>query len=110
MNLIETLRTRREQADAYAATKELDYWGTRVAWFVLSEGVSVGRSLCARYNKQSPAWKCYQNLVASGLVVEGPEGGIRYTPDPMWEGPDGPLAWLDALSVLAACGEKHPRL
>jgi hypothetical protein len=110
MDMLETLRARRGQADEYATAKGLDQWGTRVAWFVVSEGVSSGRLLCSRYNKQSNAWRCYQNLVSSGIIVEGPEGGIRYTPSPMWEDGDGPLRWFEAVATVAAGGPKHPLL
>jgi hypothetical protein len=110
MDRLETLQFRREQADEYSAPRNLDQWGVRVAWFVLSEGVAVGGKLCSKYNKQSNAWKCYQNLVNNGIIVEGPEGGIRYTPHPDWEDGDGPLRWFEAIAVVAAGGKKHPLL
>lgn len=107
---IEILRHRRDQADEFAKVHGLDMWGARVAWFVISEGVTTARALCARYNKQSPAYRAYQNLVTSGLVVEGVGGGILYTPHPEWEQGDGPCAWFKALATVAAGGERHPLL
>lgn len=110
MTKIDILRQRREEADAYSVTRNLDKWGFRVAWIALSEGARAARTLCARYNKQSPAWICYQNLIAAGLLVEKPEWGIVYSDNAAWEEGDGPLRWLEALSVVAAGGARHPLL
>lgn len=110
MTRLEVLQTRRAEADTYSKARGLDVWGVRVAWFVTSEGVTLGEKLCAKYNKHSAAWTCYQNLVNSGLIVEGPAGGVRYTPHPEWEQGDGPLKWLEALAAVASGGEKHPLL
>jgi len=107
---IDQLRLRRVQADTYAKGRDMDMWGARVAWFVLSEGVATGRTMCARYNKKSPAWRCYQNLVKAGLVVEGPGGGLKYTPALQWEEGEGPLRWYEELAKVAAGQPKHPLL
>lgn len=104
------LALRRAESDAYSKTRNLDLWGLRVAWFLVREGVSWTRRVCAKYNKQSPAWRCYQNLIKAGLVVEGPNGGLVYDEMPQWEDGDGPLRWLEAVAHVAAGGEPAPDL
>ncbi len=108
MNRTDLLRLRREQADKYATERGLDMWGTRVAWLIFSEGVRKSRSLCSKYNKNSPAWLAYQNLVDSGLVIEGPEGGVLYPKNPAWDNEAGALEYFEAVATVAAGGPKHP--
>lgn len=111
MDVNETLRLRRAQADAYAAANNLDMWGTRVAWFALSEGVPTARRLCSKYNKSSQAWLAYSRLRDAGLFLDsGEEIGIAYNPQRLWEEGDGPLLWLNALAQVGAGGERHPLL
>lgn len=105
-----TLSLRRAESDEYSRPRNLDLWGLRVAWFVVREGVEWSRRICAKYNKKSTAWKCYQNLLHAGLIVEGPEGGIVYDPMPKWEDGEGPLRWLEAVAHVAAGGEPDPDL
>lgn len=109
MDRLEALKLRREQADAYSEPRKIDSWGARVAWFAISEGAVFTRSVCNKYNQKSKAWAAYQNLVASGLLIEGE--GLLYTPHPQWEtGDDGPMQWFEALAKVAAGGERHPLL
>ena len=110
MTPLETLQLRRHQADEYSRANHLERWGFLVAWLVLSENVAFARSVCSRYNLESPAWKCYQNLLNAGLIVEGPEGGIVYDEMPKWEEGEGPLRWIEAVAHVAAGGEPDPDL
>jgi len=102
---LETKKLRRQQANAYSDLRGTDKWGMFVAWLVVSEGVVFARSMCLRYNKQSPAWRCYQNLLKAGLIVEGAEGGIVYDTTPKWEGDEGTYRWLEAVAHVAAGGK-----
>lgn len=109
-NNMTSLPIRRAEADEYSRPRNLDMWGMRVAWFVVREGVTWARRACAKYNKQSPAWRGYQNLLIAGLIVEGPEGGLVYDEMPKWENGDGPLLWLEAVAHVASGGDPAPDL
>lgn len=112
----EVMNARRNEADAYSEANNLPKWGVRVAWFVISEGTTFARSACCKYNKQSRAWRCYLNLLESGLIEEeksaqdGTKGGIYYTPCEEWEVGDGPLKWFAAVAAVAEGQERHPLL
>ena len=110
MDLMRRLRDRRTEADEYSSEHDVDPWGTRIVWFVLSEGVKTGRRMASKYNKTSNAWKAYLNLVKAGLVVEEPEWGIVYEEMPCWESEEGTMLWFEALVGVAAGCPPPPHL